>query len=208
VPAETLRNRPDIRRAERDLAAQTARIGVATAELYPKFRLFGTIGIESLSSQDFLEWGSRTWSIGPGVSWNIFDAGAIRQNIKVQTARQEQALIQYESAVLNAQEEVENVLVAFAKEQRRRESLFKATEAARQADLLARDRYQAGLVDFNNVLITQLALISFQDELVQSDGAVTTNLVRLYKVLGGGWQFYEAVENNEMKSVNEEKQIK
>jgi len=208
VPAETLRNRPDIRRAERDLAAQTARIGVATAELYPKFRLFGTIGIESLSSQDFLEWGSRTWSIGPGVSWNIFDAGAIRQNIKVQTARQEQALIQYESAVLNAQEEVENVLVAFAKEQRRRESLFKATEAARQADLLARDRYQAGLVDFNNVLIAQLALISFQDELVQSDGAVTTNLVRLYKVLGGGWQFYEAVENNAMQSANEKKQTK
>jgi NodT family efflux transporter outer membrane factor (OMF) lipoprotein len=203
VPAETLRNRPDIRRAERDLAAQTARIGVATADLYPKFRLFGTIGIESLSSQDFLEWDSRTWSIGPGVSWNIFDAGAIRQNIKVQTARQEQALIQYESTVLNAQEEVENVLVAFAKEQRRRESLFKATEAARQADLLARDRYQAGLVDFNNVLIAQLALISFQDELVQSDGAVTTNLVRLYKVLGGGWQFYETVENNTMKSANE-----
>ena len=137
------------------------------------------------------------------ISWNIFDAGAIRQNIKVQTARQEQALIQYESTVLNAQEEVENVLVAFAKEQRRRESLFKATEAARQADLLARDRYQAGLVDFNNVLIAQLALISFQDELVQSDGAVTTNLVRLYKVLGGGWQFYETVENNTMKSANE-----
>jgi len=199
VPAETLRNRPDIHRAERDLAAQTARIGVATADLYPKFRLFGTIGLEALSSQDFLEWGSRTWSIGPGVSWNIFDAGAIRQNIKVQNARQEQALIQYESAVLNAQEEVENVLVAFAKEQRRRESLFKATEAARQADLLARDRYQAGLVDFNNVLITQLALISFQDQLVQSDGAVTTNLVRLYKALGGGWQFYKTAEDKGQK---------
>jgi outer membrane protein TolC len=203
LPAETLRNRPDIQRAERDLAAQTARIGVATAELYPKFRLFGTIGLESLSSQDFLEWDSRTWSIGPGISWNIFDAGAIRQNIKVQTARQEQALIQYESAVLNAQEEVENVLVAFAKEQRRRESLFKATEAARQADLLARDQYQAGLVDFNNVLITQLALISFQDQLVQSDGAVTTNLVRLYKALGGGWQFYKPAEDKAKKTTKE-----
>jgi NodT family efflux transporter outer membrane factor (OMF) lipoprotein len=203
VPAETLRNRPDIRIAERHLAAQTARIGVATADLYPKFRLFGTIGLESLSSKDFLEWASRTWSIGPGISWNIFDAGAIRQNIEVQTARQEQALIQYESTVLNAQEEVENILVAFAKEQRRRESLFRATEAARQADFLARDRYQAGLVDFSNVLIAQLALLSFQDELVQSDGAVTTNLVRLYKALGGGWQFYKAAENNAMTSANE-----
>jgi len=208
VPAETLRNRPDIRIAERNLAAQTARIGVATANLFPKFRLFGTIGLESLSSKDFFEWASRTWSIGPGVSWNIFDAGAIRQNIKVQTARQEQALLQYEFTILNAQEEVENVLVAFAKEQRRRESLSKATEAARQADLLARDRYQAGLVDFSNVLITQLALLSFQDELVQSDGAVTTNLVRLYKALGGGWQFYDAEENNTMKSANEKQQTK
>lgn len=208
VPAETLRNRPDIRIAERNLAAQTARIGVATADLFPKFRLFGTIGIESLSSKDFLEWASRTWSNGPGVSWNIFDAGAIRQNIEVQTARQEQALLQYESTVLNAQEEVENVLVAFAKEQRRRESLSRATEAARQADLLARDQYQAGLVDFSNVLITQLALLSFQDELVQSDGAVTTNLVRLYKALGGGWQFYGAADNSAMKSVNEKKQTK
>jgi outer membrane protein TolC len=208
VPAETLRNRPDIRRAERNLAAQTALIGVATADLYPKFKLFGTIGLESLSSKDFFEWASRKWSIGPGVSWNIFDGGAIRQNIKVQTARQEQALIQYESAVLNAQEEVENVLVAFAKEQRRRESLSKATEAARQADLLARDRYQAGLVDFSNVLIAQLSLLSFQDELVQSDGAVTTNLVRLYKALGGGWQFYESAADNPMKSAEEKQQKK
>jgi NodT family efflux transporter outer membrane factor (OMF) lipoprotein len=208
VPAETLRNRPDIRIAERNLAAQTARIGVATSDLYPKFRLVGTIGLESVSSRDFLEWASRTWSIGPGVSWNIFDAGAIRQNIKVQSARQEQALIQYESAVLNAQEEVENVLVAFAKEQRRRESLSKATEAARQADRLARDRYQAGLVDFSNVLITQLSLLSFQDELVQSDGAVATNLVRLYKAFGGGWQFYEASEDKPSKPAIEMQQTK
>jgi NodT family efflux transporter outer membrane factor (OMF) lipoprotein len=208
VPAETLRNRPDIRRAERNLAAQTAQIGVATADLYPKLQLFGTIGLESVSSKDFLEWSSRTWSFIPNISWNIFDAGAIRQNIKVQTARQEQALILYESAVLNAQEEVENILVAFAKEQRRRESLFKATEAARQADLLARDRYQAGLVDFSNVLITQLALLSFQDELVQSDGAVTTNMVRLYKALGGGWQFYGAAGEKTMKTEKEKQHIK
>lgn len=208
VPAETLRNRPDIRMAERNLAAQTARIGVATADLYPKFRLFGTIGLESLSSQDFLEWASRTWSIGPSVSWNIFDAGAIRQNIKVQTERQKQALIQYESTVLNAQEEVENILVAFAKEQRRRESLSRATEAARKADLLARDRYRAGLVDFSNVLIAQLSLLSFQDELVQSDGAVTTNLVRLYKALGGGWQFYKAAEDRAPKTTKEKRRTK
>lgn len=191
IPAETLRHRPDIRQAERNLAAQTARIGVATADLYPKFRLFGTIGLESLSSKDFFEWASRTWSIGPGVSWNIFDAGAIRQNIEVQTARQEQALIQYEAAVLRAQEEVENVLVAYAKEQIRRASLSKAATAAQRTALVAQDQYQAGLVDFNNVLDAQRSLLILQDELDQSNGAVITNLVRLYKALGGGWTSVE-----------------
>jgi NodT family efflux transporter outer membrane factor (OMF) lipoprotein len=192
VPAETLRHRPDIRRAERNLAAQTARIGVATADLYPKFRLFGSIGLESFSDDVFLDYSNRTWRYGPGVSWNIFDAGAIRQNIKAQTARQEQALIQYESTVLRALEEVEDVLVAYAKVRRRREYLARATEAARQADLLARDQFSAGLVDFSNVLITQLALLSLEDDLVQSEGAATSTLVRLYKALGGGWKSLEA----------------
>jgi multidrug efflux system outer membrane protein len=188
VPAETLRHRPDIRRAERNLAAQTARIGVATADLYPKFRLFGSIGLESLSDDVFLDYSNRTWGYGPGAAWNIFDAGAIRQNIKVQTARQEQALIQYESTVLGALEEVEDVLVAYAKVRRRREYLARATEAARQADLLARDQFSAGLVDFSNVLITQLALLSLEDDLAQSEGAATSTLVLLYKALGGGWK--------------------
>ncbi len=189
IPGETLRHRPDIRRAERNLAAQTARIGVATADLYPKFRLMGTIGLESISSGDFLDSSSRAWSIGPGVSWSIFHGGAIRQNIKVQSALQEQALIQYEAVVLRALEEVENVLVAYAKEQRRRESLAAAAAAAKQADQLARDQYQAGLVDFNNVLDGQRALLLIQDQRAQSDGAVISNLVRLYKALGGGWNY-------------------
>ncbi len=187
VPAEALRRRPDIRRAERELAAQTARIGVATADLYPKFRLFGSIGLESVDSGKWLEWASRTWHIGPSVSWNIFDAGAIRQNIKVQDARQEQALVRYEATVLNALEEVENALVAYIKEQRRRESLIKAEAAAKQADMLAKDQYNSGLVPFNNVLDAQRALVLLEDERAQSEGKVTANLVRLYKALGGGW---------------------
>jgi multidrug efflux system outer membrane protein len=191
VPAETLRNRPDVRQAERNLAAQTARIGVATADLYPKFQLMGTIGLESISTGNFLESASRIWSIGPGISWSIFHGSAIRQKIKAQSALQEQALIQYESAVLNAQEEVENVLVAYAKEQRRRESLARATDAAKRVVLLAMDQYQAGLVDFSNVLISQRSLLSSQDELAQSEGAVVSNLVRLYKALGGGWKSLE-----------------
>jgi len=189
IPAETLRRRPDIRFAERVLAAQTARVGVATADLYPKFHLAGTIGLESIDSGDFLDWGSRFWRIGPSASWTVFDGGAIRQNIKARTARQEQALIQYQAAVLQAQEEVENALVAYAKEQRRRDSLDKAATAAQRAELLARDKYQAGLVDFNNVLDAQRSLLILQNELNLSTGAATANLVRLYKSLGGGWQY-------------------
>lgn len=194
IPAETLRHRPDIRRAERNLAAQTARIGVATADLYPRFRLFGSIGLESIDSGDFFDWDNRFWAIGPGVSWRIFDAGAIRQNIEVHSARQEQALIAYQATVLDAVEEVENALVAYAKEQRRRDALDRAVMAARRAELLAMDRYKAGLVGFFNVLDTQRSLLVLQDELSQSNGAVTANLVRLYKALGGGWEYAAMME--------------
>jgi NodT family efflux transporter outer membrane factor (OMF) lipoprotein len=196
IPAQTLRRRPDIRFAERVLAAQTARVGVATAELYPKFNLIGTIGLESIDSDDFFDWGSRFWRIGPRASWTIFDGGAIRQNIQAQTARQEQALIQYQATVLNAQEEVENALVAYAKEQRRRDSLEKAATAAQRAELLARDKYRAGLVDFNNVLDAQRSLLILQNELNLSTSAATVNLVRLYKSLGGGWEYASSLESN------------
>ncbi len=206
IPAETLRHRPDIRRAERLLAAQTARIGVATAELYPKFRLFGTIGLESISTGDFFKYGSRAWSFGPSVSWNIFDAGAIRQNIEVQSARQEQALIQYESTVLRALEEIENVLVAYAKQQDRRDSLTNAEAAAQRATLLAQDQYEVGLVDFNNVLDAQRALLILQDQLAQSEGTVTSNLVRLYKALGGGWTFLQPAADKSNQVAQDKRQ--
>lgn len=187
VPADVLRRRPDIRRAERQLAAQTARIGVATADLYPKFTLSGSIGLEALSLSNPSSAGSWTLSGGPKVTWAIFKAGAIRQNIEVQSALQEQYLIAYEAAVLSALEEVENALVAYAKEQQRRQSLSEATEAAQKAAELAQHKYQAGLTDFSNVLDAERSLLSFQDQLAQSDGTVTSNLVRLYKALGGGW---------------------
>jgi NodT family efflux transporter outer membrane factor (OMF) lipoprotein len=187
VPAEALRRRPDIRQAERQLAAQTARIGAAKADLYPKFKLAGSIGLESLSLDDLPEWASRFFSIGPSVSWNIFDAGAIRQNIVVQNARQEQALLHYKATVLKALEEVENALTAFVQEETRNRALSAAAAAAGKAEQTARDRYQAGLDDFSNVLDAQRSLLSFQDQLAQSTGAVTSDLIRLYKALGGGW---------------------
>jgi NodT family efflux transporter outer membrane factor (OMF) lipoprotein len=187
VPADVLRRRPDVRRAERQLAAQTARIGVATADLYPKFTLSGSIGLEAFSLSNPSSSGAWTLSGGPRISWAIFKAGAIRQNIEVQSALQEQYLIAYEAAVLSALEEVENGLVAYAEEQQRRESLSEATQAAQRAVELAQHKFQAGLTDFSNVLDAQRSLLSLQDQLAQSEGAITSNLVRLYKALGGGW---------------------
>lgn len=187
VPAETLRRRPDIRQAERNLAAATARIGVATADLYPKFRLSGSIGLEAIDLGDLPNWSSRTSIIRSGISWNIFDAGAVRRTIEIQSARQEQALVFYEKSVLTALEEVENALVAYVREQQRRESLKAAEQAAEKALSIARDKYQSGLVDFSNVLDAQRALYGFQDALAVSDGAVTAGFVRIYKALGGGW---------------------
>jgi len=187
VPADVLRRRPDVRRAERQLAAQTAQVGVATADLYPNLSLLGSIGLEALSPGNLFSAGSRSHTIGSTIAWPLFDAGAIRSNIEVQSALQEQALIGYEAAVLTALEEVENALVAYAEEQHRRESLSEATQAAQRALDLAQSQYSSGLIDFTNVLVAQRSLLSLRDELAVSEGEVTSNLIALYKALGGGW---------------------
>jgi NodT family efflux transporter outer membrane factor (OMF) lipoprotein len=194
VPADLLRRRPDVRQAERKVAAQTAQIGVATAELYPKFSLVGSIGLSALDLTNLFSASSRAFSVGPTMSWRLFEAGAIRKNIEVQSALQEQALIQYEATVLTALEEVENALVAFVEEQRRREALRDATRAAERAVALAQAQYGAGMVDFRSVLDAQRSLLSLQDQLAQSEGAVTSNVVRVYKALGGGWSSLVPIE--------------
>lgn len=188
IPAETLRRRPDLRRAEQQLAAATARVGVAVSDLYPKFRLSGSIGIESVDSADILAATSRTWKFGPSFSWALFDGGQVRRNIEVQSALQEQKLIQYRSVVLAALEEVENALTTYVEEQRRSQALAEAARAARAAAGLALDKYRGGLQDFSTVLDAQRSQLSFEDQLAQSRGAVSSDLVRIYKALGGGWQ--------------------
>jgi NodT family efflux transporter outer membrane factor (OMF) lipoprotein len=187
VPAEALRRRPDVRRAERQLAAQTARIGIATADLYPKFSLPGSIGLEALSTNHLFSSANRAWSLLGGFTWPIFKGGAIRQNIEAQNALQEQALKQYETTILSALEEAENALVAYGEEQNRRQALTDATDAAQQAAELARNQYASGLIDFQSVLDAERSLLTFQDQLAQSQGQVTTNLISVYKALGGGW---------------------
>jgi NodT family efflux transporter outer membrane factor (OMF) lipoprotein len=187
VPADVLRNRPDVRKTERQLAAQTARIGVATAKLYPKFSLTGSIGLEALSPGKLFSAGNETSGLSFPISWTLFDAGSVRQNIKVQNALQEQALTNYEAAILSALEEVENALVAYAQEQNRLQSLSLAEQAAQKAFDLAKSRYTSGLIDFSVVLDSQRSLLSAQDSRVVSEAQVTTDLIKLYKALGGGW---------------------
>lgn len=187
LPSELLLRRPDVQQAERQLAAATANIGVARADLFPKFYLTGLAGFESVSASDWFTAGSRFWSAGPTVQWKIFDAGRIRANIKVRNARQEQALAAYEKTVLSAFEDVENGLVAYANEQMRRQSLENAVTASRQSLALADKLYANGLTDFVNVLEAERALYQAQDALVQSDRSVSTDIVALYKSLGGGW---------------------
>jgi NodT family efflux transporter outer membrane factor (OMF) lipoprotein len=187
VPADVLRRIPSVRQAERLLAAQTAQIGVATADLYPQFNLVGSIGLESVSIKRLADT-SQIFKIGPNFSWPIFDAGRIRKNIKVQNALTEQAMIDYEKAVLTALKDVEDALVAYAKEQVRRQSLQEASESAQRAEDLASSQYSSGLIDFQAVLDSQRYWLSLQTQLAESDASVTANLIRLYKALGGGWR--------------------
>jgi NodT family efflux transporter outer membrane factor (OMF) lipoprotein len=187
VPAEALRHRPDVRNAERRLAAQTAQIGVAEAARYPSFSLLGSIGLESLEFANLYSGGARFAQGVAKAAWTLFDGGAIRQNIKAQTALQEEALSHYEATVLTALQDVENALVAYANEQGRRDSLAVAMKAAQSAFELARFQYSSGLVGFQTVLDTQQSLLLVQDQLAVSEAKVTSNLISLYKALGGGW---------------------
>jgi len=191
LPADLLLRRPDVQRAERELAAATANIGVAKADLFPKFFLTGTAGFQSIDASDWFAGGSSFWSIGPTVQWRIFDAGRIRANIRVQNARQEAALAAYEQTVLTAFEDVENGLVGYANEQTRRRSLTVAVTASQKALDLANKLYANGLADFLQVLEAERSLYQAQDALAVSDRTVSADLIALYKSLGGGWETAE-----------------
>jgi NodT family efflux transporter outer membrane factor (OMF) lipoprotein len=188
LPSELLRRRPDIRRAERQLAAATAQVGSAMADLFPKFSLTGVGGLRSISASDWFTGGSRFWNIGPTISWPIFDAGKIRANIEVRNAQQEQALTLYEKTVLAAFGDVETSLVNYAQEQERYRSLTAAAAADRRAVEMANELYIRGLNSFLNVLDAQRSLYAAENDVAQSEATMAANLVALYKALGGGWE--------------------
>ncbi|HEY5282058.1 MAG TPA: efflux transporter outer membrane subunit, partial [Polyangia bacterium] len=187
IPADTLRQRPDVRVAERKLAGETARVGVAEAARYPSFKLSGSIGLDALSQSAIGNGAGVSYSLLGGITAPIFNAGRLKSQVEVQDAVREQAQVAYEQAVLTALQEVENALVALARNRERGEALARASEAARAAAQLAKQRYGVGVIDFQSVIDTERTVLSVEDSLASTRADGVLALIRLYKALGGGW---------------------
>jgi NodT family efflux transporter outer membrane factor (OMF) lipoprotein len=186
IPADLVRARPDIRAAERNLAAQTATVGVAEADMFPRFTLNGTFQLQSTSASSLLESGSRNYGFGPNFSWNIFNAGRIQDQINIEESRTKQAYYAYQSTVLKAVEEVENALSSVSNERDRYSALSEAVSESSKTVSLTTDNYREGLSDFQNVLDAQRTIFANEDELAISQGQIAASYVALYKALGGG----------------------
>jgi multidrug efflux system outer membrane protein len=190
-PAELLRRRPDIRTAERQLAAATDRIGIAKADLFPRVTFNGNIGVQASSITGLTRGGSETYSFGPSITWAALDYGHVRARIQASGAQADAQLAQYQKTVLTALEETENALVDFSREEARREFLLTSEQASETAARLARERYENGATDFLTVLDAERVLYESQDELAKSNYRTATALVAIYKSLGGGWEIEE-----------------
>jgi NodT family efflux transporter outer membrane factor (OMF) lipoprotein len=191
LPSALLLRRPDVRSAEAQIHSATARIGAATADLFPRFNLIGATGFQGSKSNDWIKGINRVWSVSPSVDLNIFDTGRIRSNIELQKAIQNETLLSYQKTILTAFQEVENALIAYAKEQQRRTALIDAVTANRKAVRLSTLLYTEGQTDFLNVLDAQRSQYTSEQALVISTRSLSTDLVALYKALGGGWEAYE-----------------
>jgi NodT family efflux transporter outer membrane factor (OMF) lipoprotein len=188
IPAELLRRRPDVRRAERQAAAQCARIGIAEAEFYPRIAITGTISLDAEQFSDIFRGDSLAGRVGPGFQWNILNYGRIANSVRAEEARFQQAVIGYQNAVLMANKEVEDAIVAFLREQQRVKSLEQAVHETEQALRIGLFQYEQGLIDYQRVLDSQRALVQQQDALAESRGKIAMNLVAVYKAVGGGWR--------------------
>ena len=196
IPAELLRRRPDVRQAEMLAASQSALIGVAETELYPRFSLFGSIGFQtsdtgSSSASDLFDSDSLGYSVGPAFSWNILNYGRLRNNVRVQDARYQQTLVNYQNTVLTAYQEVEDAMVGFV--EARKESGIRAegAHAARRSSEISNIQYREGAVDFQRVIDSERALVSQQDQWTRARGDISLYLIAMYKALGGGWELRE-----------------
>jgi multidrug efflux system outer membrane protein len=185
-PAALLRRRPDIRAAERSLAAATAQIGVATGDLFPRVTFIGSVGFQADTFAGLGKSGGDKWNFGPRITWAALDLGRVQARIKAADARTEASLASYERTVLTALEETEGALVDFGREQSRRQFLQTSAEASQKAADLAHQRYEGGVTDFLSVLDAERTLLEAQDRLASSQTLTATAFVAVYKALGGG----------------------
>lgn len=192
IPAELLRRRPDVRRAERQAAAQSAQIGVAEADFYPQFLIDGSLGWSSQNVSSLLAGHSFNGSVGPEFRWQILNYGRILNNVRGQDARFLELVAAYQQTVLKANEEVENGLTRFLESQLEVQSLLISVQAAQKSVEEGMAQYQGGLTDFNRVAVLQQRLIQSQEQLAQAQGEIAQGLVSVYRALGGGWQIRQA----------------
>ena len=193
VPAELLRRRPDVQFAEMQAASQSALVGVARTELYPRFSLIGSIGYATSdtndsSAGDLLDSDSLTFFAGPTFQWNILNYGRLKNNVRVQDARYQQAIVNYQNTVLTAYQEVEDAMVAFIQSQQESTFRGKAAEASKKSTRIANIQYREGAVDFQRVIDSERTLVIQQDRWTDTRGNIALNLIAMYKALGGGWQ--------------------
>jgi len=188
IPAQLLRRRPDIRRAEREVAAQSARIGIAAAELYPRFTINGSINWQAADFSDLFSSAANAGFIGPAFNWNILNYGRIVNAVRAEDARFQQLAVDYQQTVLKANEEVENAVITFLKSQEQVKALEYSVKATQRSVELALIQYRGGSIDFNRVFNLESALVQQQDQLAEAQANVVIGLIRVYKALGGGWQ--------------------
>jgi len=188
IPADLLRRRPDVRRVERQTAAQSAQIGIAKSDLYPRFSLIGGIGVQSEHIHDLFNTpGSFAGTIGPAFHWDIFNYGRIENGVRVEEARYEGLMNSYQDAVLRAGRDMEDSLIGFLKAQERAAILEQSVSAAQRTVDISLDQYKEGVIDFTPIFIFQRTLTDQQDALAQARGEIALNLVGVYRSLGGGW---------------------
>ncbi len=218
IPAELLRRRPDIRRAELETASQSALIGVARADLYPSFSLFGSLGLRSSGGTNSTRTGkdgvdelfdgdSLEFFGGPAFTWNIFNYGRIKNQVRVQDARFQQLIVNYQDTVLRAAREVEDSMVGFLRAQETEVFLSESVDAAARSVELALLQYRDGVTDYQRVIDTQSSLVNQQDRWTQTRGDISSNLIAMYRALGGGWQIRKDKDyvSDEMKDTMRER---
>lgn len=188
MPQDLIRRRPDVRAAERQLAAQSAQIGFAVTELYPHLTIGGGVGTSAMESGELFESSSETWNLFGMFEWNIFNYGRLQSNVRLQDARFQQLLVDYRNTVLQAQGETENAIVAYLKSHEQFKSYSLAAAASQRAVDVAKIQYQEGAIDFNTLITTLNANQQQQDLMTATQGSVATSLVQVYKALGGGWE--------------------